>query len=519
MRKSILNLNAMLTEATGGEHRIYRHTCSDRTFNALSETASKENYFTPKGDEELTLLECSAPKPWTFYNYFQLTSFLYTPSGVVTAGVVSLKKEAESIEVTIDVLDKRTQEVLATRKLGTKSKHSFRFEEIFSITEKEPEELLAMVTATWKQDDKTETLTAIRERCISKPFRQGSKLEPMTYDTANYTHIYPKKEISPVIFGNPQICDNPEDYKHYEPQKDIVVALLRLPEKRTDCDYICGFERGPKGYPNLAVPAKGIIDLREKKGEFIGVLSKHCILTRLDEAGGATLLTGGDNTRTFENPDITCTFNSGKNVLTYDGTRSWQQEFDYKSGFDKVYRFDYDLILDYEYKINGKKDLGRLHVSSDFSLCDLYIPVIRIMYGCLAKDTLILMADGSRIRIDSIQVGDLIQSGIAGHRVQRVVNIWQGMEKKLVRIRTHECTLSLTESHPVLTPAGVVRASKLQTGMEVCLEGGNTEKIIDIEEIDYTDLVYNLTLEDKSNPYLVAERFIVGDMNLQNTVL
>lgn len=513
-----MNLDVVLEEAVGGEHRIYRHACSMKAFHALSKAVGKENYSVPETDEELTLLECNDPKPWTFYNYFQLTSFLYTPLGVVVAGVVSLKEKAEMIDVSIEVLDKHTREVLASRALGIGSKYSFRFEELFSVNGKKADELLATVTATWKQRGKTEVLTAVRERCIPKAFSRSAKSGPVTCDTGNYEHIYPKKEISPVIFGKPQIYSPTPDYTHYEPQKDIVVALLRLPEKRTDCDYICGFGRGDGNYPYLAVPAKGKIDLRAKGGKFIGVVSRHCILTRRDEAGGATLLTP-NGTKTFENPDLSCTFNNEKDVLTYDGTESWRQVFDYPAGWDNVYRFDYDLTIDYEYEVYGGAALDRLHVSSDFLFCDCYIPAIRIMYGCLAQDTLILMADGSRKRIDRLRIGDSVRSGIAGNKVQRITNIWRGTEETLIRIEAHELTLSLTRSHPVLTPAGVVRAGELKTGMEVCLETGETEKVTAVGKISYNDLVYNLNLEDESEPYLVAGGFIVGDMDLQNSVL
>lgn len=516
MKESVLNLDVVLEEAIGGEHRIYRHASAMQTSNVL--TRSAESYCVPETDEELTLLECTNPKPWTFYNYFQLSSFLYTSSGVVVAGVVSLKEKAELINVLIEVLDKHTREIVATRALEVESKYNFRFEEVFFVKGKNAEQLLATVTATWRQGGKTEALTAVRERCIPKQFTQDSKTGAVICDTGNYTHIYPKKESSPVIFGRPEIHPHEPDYNQYDSQDEIVVSLLRLPEKRTDCDYICGFERGPNGNPYLAVPAKGSIDLRERKGKFVGVISRHCILTRCEGAGGATLLTRNE-TKIFENPNIICTYNNEKNIMTYDGTKSWDQEFDYPAGWDKVYHFDYDLTIDYEYKASGVSALDRLHVSSNFLFCDYHVPAIKIMYGCLAQDTLILMADGSSKRIDHIKTGDQIRGGIAGNKKLYVSNVWHGPEERLIRVEAGENTLNLTRSHPVLTTGGVVRASELKTGMEVNLATGNTEKVRVVEEVNYSGLVYNLSLEDETEPYLVAGGFIVGDMYLQSTAL
>lgn len=518
MKKSKLNLEVVLAAPAGHEHRLYRHIDSRTTTQPLLKNAAPgavETYAVPAADE-FTLLECKNPQPWTFYNYFRLSSFLYTPSGVVVGGVVSLKNPADSIRISIEVIDKKTKEVLACKDVEARSTFQLYFEEVFCVKGKTAGELQATATATWQQGSRKQVLTALGDTCAPKPFTGQAPAEAALGDTGNYTHIYPKKEDSPVLFGTPEIHPHTPDYRKYPPRPEIVIALVRLPEKRTDCDYICGFGKGPHGYPFLGVPAKGVITLDSTKERFRGILSSHCILTRCGASGGATYL---DSTQRFENTVFDFTYQQNKSVLLYEATKSWQKEFDYPAGWDKDYLFNYELSIYYEYLHEDKPQMDELMVSSSLLFCDCHVPPIRVMYGCLAKNSLILMADGSRKRIDAIQIGERVRTGRDAESVQVVDNIWKGPEKFLYEITAADCTLALSEQHPVLTDSGLMRAGELKAGIRVYLaETYRWEKIASVKKREYDDWVYNLSFEagNETGFLLVAGGIVVGDMVLQN---
>lgn len=526
MEQSKLDLKVVMEETNGKEHRIYRYAHSPKALHRSSVVMANSAVADHIPErQELTLLEQEQPKAWEFYNYFHVKNFLYTNVGVVVAGIVSLKEKADSIRILIEVFDKHTHEILDSKEMGTESVFNYDFEGIFQIADREPESLLTAVTATWEQAGKTETLTEIQERCIRKQIQRNSSSPVDTYTQIQrnsphpvdkYTHIYPKKEQSPVIIGNPEIHRGPDGGSR-APQKDIVVALYRLPEHRTDCDYIIGFGTDSHGYPYLCVPAKGILTLKENQKFVEEPFSAQCILTRCDDGGGATLL-GGTGHNPFGNTKFKYSFNREKTEMTYDWEEKWKDVFDYAPDLNIGYRFDYSLMMGFDYAEGRTAKYGTLDVSSSNPFADCCIPYIRIIYGCLSKDSMILMADGCYRRIDSLKIGDMIRAGKCGDDFNVVENIWRGEERTLYKIQTRTHCISASNSHPILTTKGVVKAGCLEIDMEVCCLGGSIEKIISIDQIDYNDVVYNLDLQIKTNSFFISNGVVVGDMRLQNMI-
>ncbi|MBP1614199.1 MAG: hypothetical protein H6Q13_1647 [Bacteroidetes bacterium] len=134
---------------------------------------------------------------------------------------------------------------------------------------------------------------------------------------------------------------------------------------------------------------------------------------------------------------------------------------------------------------------------------------------CLSKDTMILMADGSLKKIDSIHIGDTILG--EGGDTMSVSVVWTGYEDLLYKIQVNNATLSMSRNHPIQTCDGVVRAVDLKVGMKVCLVNEETGVIDAVEDIFYNDVVYNLSLNG-GYQLIVANGFIVGSMDLQNTL-
>lgn len=143
-----------------------------------------------------------------------------------------------------------------------------------------------------------------------------------------------------------------------------------------------------------------------------------------------------------------------------------------------------------------------------------HIKPIDIWWGCLAKDTRILMADGSEREIQNIRPGDRVMS--ENRQAGRVTDVIKGQEEKMVRIVSMGGKVILaTEDHPILTARGMVMARQLNAADILCMIDGQ-EEIRFVYPQEYKDTVYSLMLEEESN--LIANHFIVGDFKTQQTM-
>lgn len=189
-------------------------------------------------------------------------------------------------------------------------------------------------------------------------------------------------------------------------------------------------------------------------------------------------------------------------------------------------RIDYFFTVDYILE-SGKR--GTIQIGSA-----LIEPIVsgqqkgfylNLIWGCLAKGTHILMADGSEKCIEEIRMGERVKS--AGGKVSIVTNIITGVESEpMVVIQTlggH--TLKCSRLHPIVTNQGVVRAEYVQGDYRLEALKGEVG-IIGIwdEQLPSTE-VYNLELtpEDGSScddgMTMYAEHLCVGDNRMQNANL
>lgn len=142
-----------------------------------------------------------------------------------------------------------------------------------------------------------------------------------------------------------------------------------------------------------------------------------------------------------------------------------------------------------------------------------YTPKMILLWGCVAADTQVLMADGSRKAIRDLLIGDRIRTGRDSARVSQV---WKGREKgNSVGIAVRNGgRLVCTSTHPVLTGRGMIPAGKLNRGDT--LYGPDMEPL----EIDYlylarADEVMNLELEGDAHTF-VGGGIVIGDNWTQN---
>ncbi|MCF2910663.1 Hint domain-containing protein [Pseudoalteromonas sp. DL2-H2.2] len=158
-------------------------------------------------------------------------------------------------------------------------------------------------------------------------------------------------------------------------------------------------------------------------------------------------------------------------------------------------------------------------------------PQMQIVYSCLAEGSLITLPNGKHLPIEQLEVGDQVLGASeftpANHLALTIEDISVGVETiPMVQLKTKSGkTLLLTESHPVVMQSGnAVWASKVEQGAQILTENG-LEMITHIEEVEFTDKVYNLRLgRSKDDPdYQPGESFSmfanglqVGDLAMQS---
>ena len=140
-------------------------------------------------------------------------------------------------------------------------------------------------------------------------------------------------------------------------------------------------------------------------------------------------------------------------------------------------------------------------------------PLMNNVQCCVAADSLISIADGSKKRASDIKIGDNLLNETTH---MRVTNVIQGYEKELMYLSTengHE--LRATFSHPILTDKGFMRVDELTTAIRVKTEGG-LSRIEHIYSVDYNATVYNFMFTSLT-PF-ICNGIFVGDFEAQNRI-
>ncbi|MGE5329266.1 MAG: Hint domain-containing protein [Deltaproteobacteria bacterium] len=139
---------------------------------------------------------------------------------------------------------------------------------------------------------------------------------------------------------------------------------------------------------------------------------------------------------------------------------------------------------------------------------------IYIQWGCLGKDTLITLANGSSAKISEINIGSSIMSVNGEER--KVVDIITGKDETILSVTTETGrNILMTSDHSIKTPSGWITAGELSEGMEVECEKG-IEVIMNVVEEQYNDIVYNLKFEEETG--IIGNGFIIGDYDMQQRI-
>jgi hypothetical protein len=121
--------------------------------------------------------------------------------------------------------------------------------------------------------------------------------------------------------------------------------------------------------------------------------------------------------------------------------------------------------------------------------------------GCFTANTLVLLADGEKKAIESVQVGDSVLSceeTTGTTRAQRVQRIWtHQVPATLVLQLTGGETVETTKEHRFfVADRGFVGAGRLESGSILQSYSGRNVRVTALEPLPQTVKVYNLEVEN-----------------------
>ncbi|WP_322922693.1 hypothetical protein [Paenibacillus campi] len=208
-----------------------------------------------------------------------------------------------------------------------------------------------------------------------------------------------------------------------------------------------------------------------------------------------------------------------KMTITFPET--WDNVLDFKTvGYqaytDIYFHASFVAVLKSSTAPEEEVELISLSVKSDdepgnYNLLNIRCAQIYIQWGCVGKETELVMADRSLKRADEIAIGDWLLD-VNGNPVQ-VRNIFTGSEHRLYDVQTAKRHVRVTPAHMMSTDEGLRMAIDLQVGMHLNTVDG-VEPITALEWSIYDDTVYNFEFEQET--LIVGNGIVIGDSMLQN---
>lgn len=282
------------------------------------------------------------------------------------------------------------------------------------------------------------------------------------------------------------------------------------PRINTDCDYGCTGSGYP---PNIIFPIVGSVNLGVvPPTPLTGAL--YIVLT--SAAGGGCVLNATQNTQ-----------GALSQYISMNGsTASWNLapgSFPNNNCLQPngmIFNYTFQL-----YVVTARGTVGVAFTSDTTQIGSVFVPQLTIIEGCLPAGTKIRMADGSQRLIEKLagRTGDQVRSGAGREATRAIVSTTTGHEDApMIAIRDdqgHE--LSLTATHPVMTPWGAVQAQELKLGDRVLTEEGPA-RLVSVERVAHAAPVpiYNLAVGDAAaaaaqETTFFANGILVGDQEMQ----
>jgi hypothetical protein len=359
--------------------------------------------------------------------------------------------------------------------------------------------------------DVTDCVINANGQCTNKMTPTGEEALTVIYtysQTVNDTSVYSAEIITTA--GYPKQINNiaPTDVNK---NSEIKICLTRT---AADCDYTHAYNGV------VSVPIQGNIEFFDNIDISGGKpVDASCSIYLIKTTDGGSPIQPLGAFEFFDNPKTVIS----NQTLTWDLDWLSFNQPDFNSGEMVYYVFQVTVQIKGNPVISFITNAPKSVVPDQLLLNTFPIKPMQIIYGCLGKDTKILMHDGSLQKISTITQGDWVRSqDDKGLRVEDVISGSEDEYCKITLLNKEKQTIETSSGHPFCTDKGILLAKELSLDCQLITPDG----FVKIKEICHKNKpleVFNLHLScDDSGKYLTnenrtmyANNVLVGDSVMQ----
>ena len=268
-------------------------------------------------------------------------------------------------------------------------------------------------------------------------------------------------------------------------------------------------------YPNDPRDKYGNYEMHLKMSGSATLLENHAIS---DTPNVDAILNQIDNGSIFYLHDVTSdeiTISDDRKTITWNLSDNWEN-FVPESTKEGNRDYSFDMRIDFMCKKCQFRH-ALIISSEDYPQYEDYhfykkIPMINVLWGCLAEGTDVTMSDGSNRKIEELNIGDEV---IGGDGVAaKIKNIVTGTEDTIYQLvlESGENVLA-TYEHPFMTSEGMKLVSELTSHTEIKTVSGNFSKAVSCYPITFGKQVYSIELENGDS--FIANGIVSGTHSIQ----
>jgi hypothetical protein len=299
---------------------------------------------------------------------------------------------------------------------------------------------------------------------------------------------------------------------HTSPGSPVVICYGRTPSKSEVADYVYP-EQIKAGKQELYIPWKGTVFFKNASTAEFRAIDIRTFTLKIDCGHGSAAYTVDGRAESIVEKFSALYTSIGKG-FQYALADDWLDSV-------PTARSSLADIVNITFAVNYTLSDGSSHTMQISSYADesddpslKQISTLRLLWGCLAEGTLILMADGGEKRVEDMRIGDKV---IVDHSGQTacVINTWKGAEKEIIQINAAGVAFECSNAHPIRTVDGMKRAYKVSCGDYLVGPHGEHIKVTSVEHVNEERRMYNVDLDNFGT--LFANGFMIGDNGVQNS--
>lgn len=365
-----------------------------------------------------------------------------------------------------------------------------------------------------KQDNRFETSAVLIS--VTEDDSKNTVMNAKLYANDQFSVLKESSYITNFVMNDPVIKDTSRGYS------EVRVSYNRDSQMGY---YDYSYNNSPEGDSiKLLLPIKFEVEVDTQKCSVVGLNEDFGFRLYFQHPNGGMVqyYYMGDESKIIREfkYDKATGKNSGM-IVTLDD--DWQAELPFKD-LEGAVSAKLDIYGQFNVLVNID-GLGTHSISisfkSDgpgFDTMNINVPKIYMQWGCLGKDSRIVMADGTEKRVSELSVGEYVLNW-KGEPCQ-VRDIITGDEKEIYQIHTRSGKeIKLTSTHSICIQQDGERkwicVCDLREGQKVVMEQGE-EEVSYINIIPYQDKVYNLVFDEETPIY--GNGFLIGDYAMQQQI-